>query len=70
MTHQKFFIDQRKQPHHFIDARLRNLDVKGASQVQRFKVLHPGERDVVVGPVTRYRNCNFIVASPLERPVV
>ena len=70
MAHQKLFIDERQQAHHFIHARLGHLDVECAGQVQRLEILHPGKRDVIVSPVARDRDRDFIIASPLERPVV
>src|SRR5690606_36830145 len=48
MPHQQFFIDERKQPHDFIDLRLCHFDVESAAEMQCLEIFRPRKRDVVI----------------------
>ena len=51
-------------------ARLRHLQIERAGEMQRLDVVHPGERDVIVGPAAAHRDRDLVVAGAVERPVV
>jgi hypothetical protein len=38
--------------------------------MQRLDLVHPGERDMVVGPAAAHRDGDFIVTGAVERPLV
>ena len=70
MPHQHLSVDVRKKLHHLGDANVGHLDVERAGDMQRFAVLHPGKRDVIIRPVSLDRHRDLVLAGTLERPVV
>ena len=48
----------------------RDLHVERAGQMQRLDLGHPGEGELIVGPVALGDDRDFILAGALERPVV
>ena len=70
MADPQLLVDQRDQRLHLGAAALRHLEVEGAGQMQRLDVVHPGEGDLVVGPLAGDQDGDLVVAGALERPVV
>ena len=67
---QSLLVDQRDELLHFGAAALRHLELEGAGEMQRLDVVHPGEGDLVVGPLAAHQDGDLVVAGALERPVV
>jgi len=63
-------VDHRDQRLHVAAAALGNLEVEGAGEVQRLDVVHPGVRELIIGPATGHENRDLVVARAFERPVV
>src|SRR5215471_8920855 len=38
--------------------------------MQRLDIVHPGEGHLIIGPAAGYQDGDFVVARPVERPVV
>src|SRR5690606_12861114 len=70
VAEQHLLVNERDEPHHLQLATSRNLEVESAGNVQRLEFLHPGKRNLIVGPGARDRDRNLIVAVALEAPVV
>src|SRR6185369_12101820 len=70
MSNPQLRVDHRKQPLDLSLAAFRHLQFECASQVQRFDVEHPRERDLIVGPFSAHHNCELVFARTLERPLV
>ncbi|GCC47900.1 hypothetical protein chiPu_0031990, partial [Chiloscyllium punctatum] len=52
MADPQLFVDRGDQPLHLGAARLRHLHVEGAGEMQRLDLAHPGERELIVDPVS------------------
>src|SRR6516165_7193765 len=63
-------VDQRDQLLHGGVTALRHLELERASKMQRLDVVHPGERDLVVGPFPAHQDSDLVLAGTLEGPVV
>ena len=50
--------------------RFLHAQVEGAGHVQRFEILHPGERNLVVAPAAANRDRNLVDVLTLKTPVV
>src|SRR5690606_5094674 len=70
VAEQHLLVDERYEAHHLQLATSRNLEIESAGNVQRLEFLHPGKRNLVVGPGARDRDRNLVVAVALEAPVV
>src|ERR1043166_4267219 len=70
MADPELLVDQPDQRHHLGPARLGNLEVEGAGEMQRLDVVHPGEGDLIVGPAALHRDRDLVVAVAVERPVM
>src|ERR1700742_4983065 len=69
MPDPQLLVDPGDQPLHLGPARLRNLHVEGAGQMQRLDLAHPGEGELIVGPFALGDDGDLVVAGTLERPV-
>jgi hypothetical protein len=70
MSDPQLRVDHRKQPLNLRLAALWYLQLKGAGQMQRFDVEHPGERNLIVGPFPANDDCEFVFACTFERPLM
>src|SRR5690606_25414109 len=50
VAEQHLLVDERYEAHHLQLATSRNLEIESAGNVQRLEFLHPGKRNLVVGP--------------------
>src|SRR5690606_21896079 len=70
MAKKHLLIDERDQAHNLKLACSGNLQVEGASDMQRFKFFHPRERDLIVCPGASNGDRDLVIAIALEAPVV
>src|ERR1700744_1421770 len=70
MSDPELLVDAGDQLLHFAAACRWNLHVEGASQMQRLDLCHPGEGELIVGPLALGDDGDLVVAGTLERPVV
>ncbi|MGY4482714.1 hypothetical protein ACVWWR_001905 [Bradyrhizobium sp. LM3.2] len=66
----QLLVDRGDEPLHLRSPRNRNLHVERAGQMQRLDLAHPGEGDLVVGPLSLGDNREFVFAGAFKRPVV
>src|SRR5215475_9729593 len=70
MAEPELLVDASDQPLHLGALGWRNLHVEGAGQMQRLDLRHPGEGELIVGPLALGDDGNLVVARAFERPVV
>src|SRR5207302_1897678 len=66
----QLLVDQCDQFLHLRQPRLRHLHVKSTSKVQRFNVVHPRERHLVIGPSAGDYETDLVFAGAFEWPVI
>jgi hypothetical protein len=70
MAEPELLVDRSHQTLYLAAAVLGNLHVEGAGEMQRLDLVHPRERDLIVGPLPFRDDGDLILAGSLERPVV
>src|SRR5579872_2811530 len=70
MPDPQLFVDCADQPLHFGPSRFRNFHVEGAGQMQCLDLVHPGEGELVVRPITLRDDRYLVFAGTLERQII
>jgi len=70
MADPQLLVDHGNELLHFGQPQLRHFDFECAGQMQRLDLAHPGERDLIVGPLAGDDQRDLVLAGALERPVV
>src|SRR6266508_5790402 len=66
MSNPHLLVDQRDELLHLAAAALRHFQFEGAGEMQRLDVVHPGVRDLVVGPFPARQDRDLVLARALE----
>src|SRR5690606_17803775 len=70
VAEEHLLIDEGDKAHDLKLAASWHLQIESAGDVQGLEILHPGKRNLIVGPGAGNRDRDLVVAVPLEAPVV